>query len=333
MGINNYPIGIGFLTQVSPERMRYMSQMGATHVVTSLPGGRRNRNGDVWTFEGMLAQRKEVESYGLKLSVYEGIPVPQRVKLGEEGRDEDIENYCESIRNMGKAGVPILCYNWMVGFGWLRTDFTTPARGGAVVTTYRHEDFERGGLTPLGKIPEEQLWDSLGYFLKAVVPVAEEAGVKLAMHPDDPPRSPVRGIGRIMTSPENFQRMLELVDSPANGLTYCQGCFTEMNIDNPTWIRRFAEQGRLHFAHYRNINKGGNADNFSETFHDEEGEADMYEAMKTYIEVGFDGPMRPDHAPTMEGEGNDHPGYALQGRLMAVGYMKGLMEAIVKSQK
>jgi mannonate dehydratase len=106
-----------------------------------------------------------------------------------------------------------------------------------------------------------------------------------------------------------------------------------MNIDNPTWIRRFAEQGRLHFAHYRNINKGGNADNFSETFHDEEGEADMYEAMKTYIDVGFSGPMRPDHAPTMEGEGNDHPGYALQGRLMAVGYMKGLMEAIVKSRK
>ena len=333
MGINNYPIGIGFLTQVSPDRMRYMAQMGATHVVTSLPGGGRNRNGDVWTFEGMLAQRKEVESYGLKLSAYEGIPVPQRVKLGEEGRDEDIENYCESIRNMGKAGIPILCYNWMVGFGWLRTDFTTPARGGAVVTTYRHEDFERGGLTPLGNVPEDQLWDSLDYFLKAVVPVAEEAGVKLAMHPDDPPRSPVRGIGRIMTSPENFQRMLDLVDSPANGLTYCQGCFTEMNIDNPTWIRRFAEQGRLHFAHYRNINKGGTADNFSETFHDEEGEADMYEAMKTYIDVGFTGPMRPDHAPTMEGEGNDHPGYALQDRLMAVGYMKGLMEAIVKSRK
>ncbi len=333
MGINNYPIGIGFLTQVTPERMRYMAQMGAEHVVTSLPGGGRNRNGDVWTFEGMLAQRNEVESYGLKLSVYEGIPVPQRVKLGEEGRDEDIENYCESIRNMGRAGIPTLCYNWMVGFGWLRTDFTTPARGGAVVTTYRHADFERGGLTPLGEISEEQLWDSLAYFLNAVVPVAEEAGVKLAMHPDDPPRSPVRGIGRIMTSPENFQRMLDMVDSPANGLTYCQGCFTEMNIDNPTWIRRFAEQGRLHFAHYRNINKGGHADEFSETFHDEEGEADMYEAMKTYIDVGFNGPMRPDHAPTMEGENNDHPGYALQGRLMAVGYMKGLMEAIVKSRR
>lgn len=330
--MSKYPIGIGFLTPATPERLRYMAQMGATHVVTSLPAeGRRNRQGDIWAFEGMLAQRKEIESYGLKLSVYEGVPVPERVKLGQDGRDEDIENYCESIRNMGRAGVPILCYNWMVGFGWLRTDFSTPARGGAVVTTYRHEDFERGGPTRLGNVPEDQLWDSLEYFLKAVVPVAEEAGVKLAMRPDDPPRSPIRGIGRIMTSPENFQRMLDLVDSPANGLTFCQGCFTEMNIDVPKWIRHFAGTGKMHFAHYRNINKGGSADHFSETFHDEEGETDMYEAMKAYIESGFSGPMRPDHAPTMEGEGNDHPGYALQGRLMAVGYMKGLMEAIVKA--
>ncbi|NKB68152.1 MAG: TIM barrel protein [Candidatus Latescibacteria bacterium] len=331
--MSKFPIGIGFLTQVSPERMRYMAQMGAQHVVTSLPGQpRRNRRGDIWTYEGMLAQRKEVENYGLKLSVYEGVPVPERVKLGLPGRDEDIDNYAESLRNMGRAGIPILCYNWMVGFGWLRTEFATPGRGGAVVTTYKHEDFEKGGPTQLGEVAEEQLWDSLEYFLKAIVPVAEEAGVKLAMHPDDPPRSPVRGIGRIMTCPENFQRLLDLVPSPNNGLTFCQGCFTEMNIDVPKWIRHFAGQGKMHFAHYRNINKGGTADHFSETFHDEDGEADMYETMKAYIDSGFDGPMRPDHAPTMEGEGNDHPGYALQGRLMAVGYMKGLMEAIIKSR-
>ena len=331
--MDRHPIRIGFLTGVSPDRMRYMAQMNATEVVTSLPAQpARNRRGNIWTFEGMLALRKEVESYGLNLSVFEGIPVPDRVKLGQEGRDQDIEDYCESIRNMGRAGIPILCYNWMVRFGWLRTDFNTPARGGAVVTTYRHDDFERGGPTELGEVAEETLWESLEYFLKAVVPVAEEHGVKLAMHPDDPPRSPVRGIGRIMTSPQNFQRLLDLVPSPANGLTFCQGCFTEMNIDVPHWIRHFAGQGKMHFAHYRNINKGGHADDFSETFHDEEGEADMYEAMKAYIESGFNGPMRPDHAPTMEGESNDHPGYALQGRLMAVGYMKGLMEAIVRSR-
>ena len=328
------PIGIGFLTQVTPERMRYMAQMGAEHVVTSLPSNpSRNRRGAVWTYEGMQAQREEVENYKLKLSVYEGIPIPDRVKLGLDGRDQDIEDYCEGIRNMGEAGIPILCYNWMAGFGWLRTEFATPGRGGAVVTTYVHEDYEKAGLTEYGVVPEQTLWDSLEYFLKAVVPVAEEAKVKLAMHPDDPPRSPIRSMGRIMTNPENFQRMLDLVPSPNNGLTFCQGCFTEMNIDVPKWIRHFGKQGKIHFAHFRNINRGGTADNFSEIFHDEEGEADMYETMKAYIEFGFEGPMRPDHAPTMEGENNDHPGYALQGRLMGVGYMKGLMEAIVKSSK
>lgn len=326
--MSKYPIQIGFMTSASNEQLRYMAQMETPAVVTSLPGKHR---GPVWPFEAMLAQRKRVENYGLQLAVYEGIPVSDRVKLGQPGRDEEIENYCESVRNMGKAGIPVLCYNWMVHFGWLRTSFDTPARGGAVVTTYNHEDFERGGTTELGEVPEEQLWKSLEYFLKAVVPVAEEAGVKLAMHPDDPPLSPIRGIGRIMTSPENFQRMLDLVPSPANGLTFCQGCFTEMNCDVPGWIRNFAGQGKLHFAHFRNINKGGSASHFSEIFHDEDGEADMYEAMKAYIESGFTGPMRPDHAPTMEGEGNDHPGYALQGRLMGVGYMKGLIEAIVKT--
>ena len=327
--MKDWPIQIGFMTGATDEQLRYMAQMGATAVVSSLPG--KNR-GPVWPFEAMLAQRRRGENFGLELKVYEGIPVPERVKLGQEGRDEDIENYCESIRNMGRAGIPIQCYNWMVGFGWLRTSFDTPARGGAVVTTYDHEDFQRGGPTGLGEVSEELLWETLEYFLKAVTPVAEEAGVKMAMHPDDPPLSPIRGIGRIMTCPENFQRMLDLVDSPANGLTFCQGCFTEMGCDVPRWIRHFVGQGKLHFAHFRNINKGGSAAHFSETFHDEEGEADMFETMKAYIESGFKGPMRPDHAPTMEGEGNDHPGYALQGRLMAVGYMKGLMEGIVKSK-
>lgn len=321
-------IEIGFLTQCADDRMRYMAQMGATAVVTSLPGNERPDG--VWPFEAILAQRKYVESYGLRLAVYEGIQASDRIKLGLEGRDEDIDKYCESVRNMGRAGVPVLCYNWMARFGWLRTSFADRTRGDALVTTYDHDEFERGPLTEYGEVVEERLWESLEYFLKAVVPVAEEAGVKLAMHPDDPPLSPVRGIGRIMTCPENFQRLIDLVPSPVSGITFCQGCFTEMGIDVPRWIRHFAGQDKMFFAHFRNINKGGTAARFSETFHDDEGEADMYEAMKAYIESGYRGPMRPDHAPTMLNESNDQPGYALQGRLMAVGYMKGLIEAIVK---
>ena len=197
-----------------------------------------------------------------------------------------------------------------------------------MATTYDHEEMQRGPLTEHGEVAEDTLWETLEYFLKAVVPVAEEAGVKLAMHPCDPPLSPIRGIGRIMTSPENFQRLIDLVPSPNNGLTFCQGCFTEMGVDIPATINDFGRQGKIFFSHFRNLN--GTAARFTEQFHDD-GQQDMYLAMKAYYDAGVDGPIRPDHAPTMEGEDNSHPGYALQGRLLAVGYMRGLMEAIEKS--
>ncbi len=187
---------------------------------------------------------------------------------------------------------------------------------------------QRGPLTGYGEVSEDQLWESLEYFLKAVVQVAEEFHVKLAMHPDDPPLSPIRGIGRIMTSPQSFQRLIDLVPSPSNGMTYCQGCFTEMGADIPTTVRQFGEQGRIHFVHFRDLR--GTVENFTEIFHDD-GQTDMYAAMKAYYDAGVEAPMRPDHAPVMEGESNDNPGYALQGRLLAVGYMRGLIEAIEKS--
>ena len=317
-------IRVGFNSGASDSQLRLIKQMGATDVVTAIGAGPDG----VWPFEAMLQIRNKVEDHGLTLSVFEGITAPDRVKLGQAGRDEDIESYCESIRNMGRAGIPVVCYNWMVHFGWLRTSTTTPVRGGAVATTYNHEEFQRGPMTEHGEVEEELLWETLEYFLKAVVPVAEEAGVKLAMHPDDPPISPIRGIGRIMTSPENFQRMIDLVPSPSNGLTFCQGCFTEMGVDIPATIHRFAGQGKIHFAHFRNLT--GTTERFTESFHDD-GKQDMYAAMKAYHDAGFEGPMRPDHAPTMEGEDNNRPGYALRGRLLAVGYMKGLIEAIEKS--
>ena len=318
-------IRIGFMSNTSDSQLRFIQQMGVTDVVTSL---RAEERGDVWGFEPMLRLRKKVEDAGLTLSVFEGIPVPDRAKLGLPGRDEDIDNYCESLRNMGRVGIPVVCYNWMVAFGWLRTSTTTPVRGGAVATTYDHEEMQRGPLTEHGEVGEDLLWKALEYFLKAVVPVAEESGVKLAMHPCDPPLSPIRGIGRIMTSPENFQRLIDLVPSPNNGLTFCQGCFTEMGVDIAATIHDFGNQGKIFFSHFRNLN--GTAAKFTEQFHDD-GQQDMYVAMKAYYDAGVEGSIRPDHAPTMEGDDNSHPGYALQGRLLAVGYMRGLMEAIEKA--
>jgi len=314
------------LPGVTESNLRLAKQLGATDIVTSLP--RSERDGPVWELMPLINLRKKIEDAGLTFSVIESMPISDRVKLGLEGRDEDIENWRKSLHNVGAAGIPIICYNWMAVFGWLRTSFTTPVRGGAPATSYEHALLEDAPLTEVGVVPEETLWDSLEYFLEAVVPVAEEAGVKLAMHPDDPPLSPIRGVGRIMTNPDNFQRMIDMVPSPVNGITFCQGCFSEMGVDIPATIKHFGEQDKLFFAHFRNLR--GTAEDFCEMFHDD-GDTDMYEAMKAYYEVGFDGPMRPDHVPTMEGDDNSRPGYSLLGRLFAVGYMRGLIESIEKT--
>ena len=155
--------------------------------------------------------------------------------------------------------------------------------------------------------------------------MAEEAGVKLAMHPDDPPLSPIRGVARIMSRVEDFQRLIELVPSPANGITLCQGNFTLMTNDLPSVIRRFGEQGRIFFVHFRDVR--GTPEKFVETFHDD-GQTDMAACMRAYRDIGYDGVCRPDHVPTMEGDSNDHPMYSSMGRLFAIGYVKGLREAV-----
>ena len=318
-------IKIGFRTDASDEQLRFIKQMGVTEVVTGRPA---DDSGPVWNLESLQKLKARIEGFGLSFSVVETMVVPDRVKLGLPGRDEDIENYCESIRNIGRTGVSVLAYNWMAGFSWLRTSVDMAVRGGALSTAYNHQAMQELPKHELGEISEEQLWEAIEYFLKAAVPAAAEVGVKLALHPDDPPVGTVRGVARIMIHPDSFQRVLDLVPSPFNGLTFCQGCFGEMGADIEGEIRRFGKQNKIFFVHFRNLT--GDLHNFTETFHDD-GDIDMYSTMKAYCDIGFSGPMRPDHAPTMEGESNDNPGYALQGRLFAVGYMKGLLEAIEKS--
>lgn len=313
------------LPELSESKLRLAKQLGVDAIVAGAPHSAQA--GPVEYFD-WLRLRKQIEDAGLQWLVCESIHIPTRVKLGLPGRDKDIEHFCTSLRNMGHAGIPILCYNWMIYY-WFRTSFTTRVRGGALSMRYVHEDMERGGLTELGVVPDEQLWESLEYFLRAVVPVAEEVNVKLAMHPDDPPISPIRGVGRIMVSVKDFQRLIDLVPSPHNGVTFCQGCFAEMGADVPAAIRQFGSQGKLFFAHYRNL--VGTVNDFTETFHDE-GDTDMVAAMRAYYDVGFEGPMRPDHVPTMEGEDNTRPGYAILGKLFAVGYMRGVMAAIERGE-
>ena len=225
---------------------------------------------------------------------------------------------------MGKLEIPVWCYEWMPIFNWIRTTTNLPSRGGALVTQFRLEDVTDPYENEYS-LTEEKLWDNLKYFLDAVVPEAESAGVKLAMHPDDPPIPLVKGTPRIMYSIDNFQQLLDLYPSEMSGIALCQGNFTLMTDDLPGAIRKFGKQQKIFFVHFRDVQ--GQATDFVETFHDD-GKTDMVACMQAYKEVGYNGICRPDHVPTMGEDSNQNFGYSEIGRLFAIGYLKGLRQAV-----
>jgi mannonate dehydratase len=307
---------------------RLAKQCGVDYAVGSWRGpGRSADDGPEvpWGYQPLERLKKRYEEAGFELAVIECRPPMNKIKLALPGRDEEIDAVCELIRNMGALRIPVWCYEWMPVFNWLRTSTDIPTRGGALTSGYDHAAMKDAPLTEYGVVTEEQLWTNLRYFLERVVPVAEKAGVKLAMHPDDPPLSPIRGLGRIMRSVENYQRLLDLVPSPINGIALCQGNFTLMTHDLPGVIRQFGKQEKVFFVHFRDVR--GTREKFVETFHDD-GQTDMAACMRAYRDVGYRGVCRVDHVPTMEGENNQNPGYSTIGRLYAIGYIKGLRDAV-----
>jgi len=305
-----------------------VKQAGLTHAVGGMDFSRGldvSRERLPWSYMTLLRIKTLYEDYGFSLDVLESRPPMNKIKLGLAGKDQEIEYVIDLIENLGKLGVPVWCYEWMPIMNWMRTSTTTPARGGALATSFDYELMKDAPLTEYGEVAEEVLWENLEAFLKIVVPVAESAGVKLAMHPDDPPLSPIRGLPRIMRSIDNYQRLLDLVPSPVNGIGLCQGNFTLMTDDLPAAIRKFGKQKKIFFVHFRDVR--GTKEKFVETFHDN-GKTDMLACMRAYKEVGYEGVCRPDHVPTMAGDKNDRPSYSYIGRLFAIGYLRGLQEAV-----
>jgi mannonate dehydratase len=305
-------------------RLRALKQLGADYAVHydmhDLPDD----------LEALSAIRDHYARFGLAWKVSESGPAIDRIVLGKEGVADQIERYQRIIGHLGRLGVEVIAYNFMPQVSEdamvVRTAFHASTRGGARTSGFRLSDVNAGtmlhGETP---IPREEMWENLERFLKAVLPAAEIAGVRLAMHPDDPPLSPLCGLERIMGSQASFDRLLAISASPANAITFCIGCFAEMGADIVGLIERY--RARIPYVHVRDI--AGTVDDFIETFPDD-GQTDLVAVFRKLREVRFDGYVRSDHAPqlaTDEGDSDTPEGYGMQGHIFAMGYLRGLERA------
>lgn len=333
---------------VTLEKIRQIPTMtGIVSAVYDVPAG------GIWSEESIAELKAKAEAAGLEFEVVESVPVPEDIKLGNDKAPQLIANYCENVRRLGKAGVKVICYNFMPVFDWLRSELTRQNADGSNSLAYDDatvlgmnpltselslpgwdESYTKEGLKDLlnqyKEIDEEGLWKNLQTFLEAVIPVAEESGVKMAIHPDDPPWG-LFGLPRIITSEKNLERFLKLVDSPANGLTFCTGSLgAGQSNDLPAMAKKFAD--RIHFVHLRNIRWTGPKD-FEETGHPTScGSLDMYAIVKALYEGGFDGYVRPDHGRMIWGETGRY-GYGLYDRALGATYIAGLWEAVDRAHQ
>ncbi len=301
------------------EHLVFLKQLGVEELVYNtppLPGQTR------WEFMDILQLRTRTENAGLKIAAIENVPRSffEDAMIGGPKRDEQIENYQTTVRNVGKAGIPILGFAWNPSGVW-RTSRTTRERGGALVTAFDYDLVKDAPLTFGREIGEAEMWGNYEYFLKAVVPVAEEVGVKLALHPSDPPVPVLGGVAQLMRSFENFKRAMEVYPSDALGLDFCQGCWSEMGTDLHEAIRHFASRGKILYVHFRNV--VGAVPKFRESFVNT-GDTDMFAALKTYKEAGFDGFIIDDHVPHLVDDTN----WGHRSRAYAMGYIQALLDVL-----
>ena len=317
--------------------------------------------GEVWTREEVKALKDEVEASGLKIAGIESVNIHDEIKVGGPNRDYYIDNYIKSLEALGQEDIHMVCYNFMPVFDWTRTELARKRPDGSTVLAYTQaavdaldpeKMFEsisqdtNGTVMPgweperMAKVKElfelykdvddEKLFANLKYFLEKIMPVCDKYNINMAIHPDDPAWS-VFGLPRIIINEENILRMMKMVDNPHNGVTFCSGSYgTNLENDLPHMIRSL--KGRIHFAHVRNL-KFHSPDNFEEACHlSSDGSFDMYEIVKALHDIGFEGPVRPDHGRMIWGE-KAMPGYGLYDRALGASYLNGLIEAIEKQDR
>jgi mannonate dehydratase len=332
---------------------------GVKGIITTLYG---KQPGEIWREEEISELKKTVEDDGLSIAGIESVNIHDSIKVGSPDRDAYIANYCTTLKNLGEAGLNLVCYNFMAIFDWTRSDLAKKRSDGATVMAYNQTIIDKidpndmstamnaqsngyalAGWEPerleklkdlfklYSSIDEEKLFANLKYFLEAIMPTCEKYGIKMAIHPDDP-AWPVFGIPRIMKNKENLLRLMKLVDNPLNGVTLCTGSLgTNPQNDIPSIIKAIGGK-RIHFAHLRNLRHNGPGD-FEESAHlSSDGSMDMYKIVKALYDSGFDGPIRPDHGRAIWGEAS-MPGYGLYDRALGVAYLSGLWEAVEKNAK
>lgn len=325
-------VGLGQFMEPTEERLRFIKQLGVDDVLLNMyqydepdyehmpDNDRMPLSGDgEWSAENLTALRERVEDAGLRLNAIENVPVSfyEDVMLGGSNRDEQLGKLKNTIRNMGEAGIPIFGYHWAPAGVW-RTD-TETVRGGASVSAFDAEatdtDYTHGR-----EYTEAELWDNYEYFMEEMLPVAEEAGVKMCLHPSDPPMETLGGVPQLARNFENFKRAMDLVPSDHHGLEFCLGCWSEMDEELADVIRYFGERDELFYVHFRDVE--GTVPSFRETFIDE-GNYDECEILNLLDEVGFSGVMIPDHTPHLTGDSD----WEHRGRSYTVGYLKGMLKA------
>lgn len=331
---------------------------GVTGIITTLYA---KMPGELWTYDEIMDMKQEVEDSGLSLAGIESVNIHDAIKIGSPDREQYIDTYIETLENLGKADVHLVCYNFMPVFDWTRTELARKRPDGSTVLAYTQEAVDKikpeemfesiigdtnGTMMPgweperMAKIKElfemykdvddEKLFENLKYFLERIMPVCEKYDINMAIHPDDPAWS-VFGLPRIIINKTNILRLMKMVDNAHNGVTFCSGSYgTNLQNDLPDMIRSL--KGRIHFAHVRNL-KFHSQNDFEESAHlSSDGSFDMYEIMKALYDIGFEGPIRPDHGRMIWGE-VAMPGYGLYDRALGATYLNGLWEAIDKNTR